>query len=53
VQSGTSAEKELRAVMAQLRTAALHGDSETTASLMIDEYLQTDISGHVQDEEEW
>src|SRR5262252_881832 len=52
-QSGTSAEAELRAVMAQIKTAALQGDSETTASLMTNEYLQTDISGHVQDKQEW
>jgi len=39
--------------MAQLKTAALQGDSETTANLMTEEYLQTDISGHVQDKQDW
>ncbi|WP_162601903.1 nuclear transport factor 2 family protein [Occallatibacter savannae] len=52
-QSGMSAEAELRAVMAQIKTAALQGDAETTASLMTNEYLQTDISGYVQNKEEW
>ena len=52
-QSGTSPESELRAVMDQLKAAALEGDSETTARLMTDEYLQTDISGHVQDKQQW
>jgi hypothetical protein len=39
--------------MAQIRTASLEGDSERVSSLMTDEYLQTDISGHVQDKQTW
>lgn len=33
-QSGTSPEEEVRAVMAQLNTAALQGNSEAASSLM-------------------
>jgi hypothetical protein len=39
--------------MAQIRTASLEGDSDKVSSLMADEYLQTDISGHVQDKQTW
>jgi hypothetical protein len=39
--------------MAQIRTASLDGDSEKVSSLMAGEYLQTDISGHVQDKQTW
>jgi hypothetical protein len=42
-----SAEAEIRSVMTQIRTASLDGDSDKVSSLMADEYLQTDISGHV------
>jgi len=45
--------QSLRAVMAELHKAALEGDSEKTASLMTDEYVQTDISGHFQEKTEW
>jgi len=47
-QAAESAEGEIRAIMAQARQASLEGDSNKIASLMADEYLQTDISGHVQ-----
>jgi uncharacterized protein (TIGR02246 family) len=48
-----SAESEIRSVMAQLLKASLEGDSDKVASLMTDEYIQTDISGHVQDKATW
>lgn len=48
-----SSEAQLRAVMAELHAAALEGDTEKTASLIADEYLQTDISGHVQNKTAW
>jgi hypothetical protein len=48
-----SAESELRAAMAERLQASLEGNSEKTASLMADEYIQTDISGHVQDKATW
>jgi len=48
-----SAEAQLRATMTELHKAALEGDSEKTASLMTDEYVQTDISGHFQEKTEW
>jgi homoserine O-acetyltransferase len=46
-------EAELRAVMAELHKASLEGDTERTVSLMTDEYVQTDISGHFQEKAEW
>jgi hypothetical protein len=49
----SSPEVELRSVMAELHKAALEGDTEKTASLMTDEYVQTDISGHFQEKTEW
>lgn len=48
-----SAQAEIRSVMAQGRKASLEGDSEKIAALMTDDYLQTDISGHVQDKATW
>src|SRR6476469_108798 len=39
--------------MADRLKASLEGDSNTTGSLMADEYIQTDISGHVQDKTTW
>lgn len=47
------AEAELRATMAELHKATLEGDTEKTTSLMADEYVQTDISGHFQEKTEW
>ena len=52
-QVADSAESEIRSIMAQARQASLEGDSKKIASLMADEYLQTDISGHVQDKSTW
>ena len=49
----SSAEAELRAAMAERRKASLEGGSEKIASSMADEYLQTDISGYVQDKTTW
>lgn len=52
-QAEASAEGEIRAIMEQARQASLDGDSKIIASLIADEYLQTDISGHVQDKSTW
>lgn len=52
-QASGSAEAEIQSVMAQIRKASLEGDSDKVSSLMADEYLQTDISGHVQDKQTW
>ena len=48
-----SAEAEIRAAMAGRLKASLEGDSDRVAGLLADEYLQTDISGHVQDKSSW
>ena len=48
-----SAEAEIRAAIAERLKASLEGDSDKVASLLADEYLQTDISGHVQDKATW
>lgn len=53
LQAQSSAEQQVRAVMEQLKQASLAGDSEKAASLMADDYIQTDISGHVQDKATW
>jgi uncharacterized protein (TIGR02246 family) len=52
-QVADSSETEIRSLMAQARKASLEGDSDKIASLMAEEYLQTDISGHVQDKATW
>ena len=52
-QVADSAESEIRSVMTQIRTASLEGDADRVAGLMTDEYVQTDISGHVQDKRTW
>jgi ketosteroid isomerase-like protein len=49
----SSSEAELRAAMEERRQASLAGDSEKVASSMADEYVQTDISGYVQDKSTW
>ena len=49
----SSAEAELRAAMDERRKASLEGDTERIASSLADEYLQTDISGYVQDKTAW
>jgi len=46
-------EAELRAAMAERLKASLQGDSTKAAALMTDDYIQTDISGHVQDKATW
>src|SRR4029077_13629663 len=48
-----AAETEIRAVMAQRLKASMEGDSDKVTNLLADEYLQTDISGHVQDKSTW
>jgi ketosteroid isomerase-like protein len=48
-----SAEGELRAAMAERLKASIEGDTEKIASSMTDDYLQTDISGYVQDKATW
>jgi uncharacterized protein (TIGR02246 family) len=53
LQAPDSSETEIRSVMAQVLKASLEGDSNTVARLMADEYLQTDIFGHVQDKSTW
>jgi len=50
---GSSSEAELWAAMDERRKASLEGNSERIASSMADEYLQTDISGYVQDKTAW
>ena len=46
-------EDELRAVMAERVKASLSGDTEAVSKFMADDYLQTDIFGHVQDKATW
>jgi ketosteroid isomerase-like protein len=46
-------EAELRSAMAERLKASLQGDSKKTAALMTEDYIQTDISGHVQDKSTW
>ena len=52
-QASDSAETEIQSVMAEARKASLEGDSARIAALMTDDYVQTDISGHVQDKATW
>jgi ketosteroid isomerase-like protein len=49
----SSSEAELRAVMAERHKASLEGDTEKIAASITDDYLQTDISGFVQDKITW
>jgi uncharacterized protein (TIGR02246 family) len=49
----SSAQAELRDAMAELRKASLAGDTERVASLIADDYLQTNVSGQVQDKSAW
>lgn len=51
--SAVGAEAEIREEMEQRRQASLAGDTEKIAASMIEEYLQTDISGYVQDKKTW
>ena len=48
-----SAEADLRATIAKLRTASVEGDTQKIVAAMTDDYLQTDISGVVQNKETW
>jgi ketosteroid isomerase-like protein len=48
-----SAEADLRATIAELRTANVEGDTQKVVSSMTDDYLQTDISGLVQNKDTW
>jgi ketosteroid isomerase-like protein len=52
-QATGSAEAELRAAMAERHKASLEGDSEKIVASMTDDYLQTDISGFVQNKDTW
>jgi hypothetical protein len=49
----TSDDASLRTAMDERRKASLEGDTEKIAASMADEYLQTDISGYVQDKTTW
>lgn len=46
-------EDGLRAAMAERRKAMLAGDEEIVERLTADDYVQTDISGYVQDKSAW
>jgi ketosteroid isomerase-like protein len=48
-----SAEADLRATIAELRTASVEGDTQKIVASMTDDYLQTDISGVVQNKDTW
>ena len=48
-----SAEADLRATIAELRTASMEGDTQKVVASMTDDYLQTDISGLVQNKDTW
>jgi ketosteroid isomerase-like protein len=48
-----SAEADLRATIAELRTASVEGDTQKVVASMTDDYLQTDISGLVQNKDTW
>jgi uncharacterized protein (TIGR02246 family) len=52
-QQTDSTEAAVRAVMADSLKASLTGDADKIASLMTDDYVQTDISGHVQNKSTW
>jgi hypothetical protein len=48
-----TSEAELRAAMAERHKASLVGDTEKIAASTTDDYLQTDISGFVQNKDTW
>jgi hypothetical protein len=52
-QANSSAEAELRVSMAERHKASLEGDTEKIAASITDDYLQTDISGFVQNKDTW
>lgn len=49
----SAAQVQVRAVMAELGKANVEGDTEKAERLLAAEYVQTDISGHVQGKSEW
>lgn len=49
----SSIEPELRAAMTARTKAHIDGDTEKVESLMLDDYIQTDVSGRVQNKSEW
>lgn len=53
IRAQNTAETELRTLMAERRKASMEGNTEKIASSMTDDYLQTDISGYVQDKPTW
>ena len=48
-----SAERDLRLAIADRHKAMLAGDTDSVERLTADEYVQTDIFGHVQDKSVW
>jgi len=46
-------DRDLGSAMAERHKAMLSGDAETVERLTADEYVQTDISGYVQDKSAW
>jgi ketosteroid isomerase-like protein len=49
----SSAEADILAVMTERSKASIEGDVEKIASSMTDDYIQTDISGYVQNKSTW
>jgi hypothetical protein len=49
----SSGEAELRKSMAERMKANIEGDTETIERLMTNDYVQTDVLGHVQNKSEW
>jgi len=49
----SSSEAALRTVMDERRKASLEGNTDKIANSLADEYLQTDITGYVQDKTAW
>jgi len=50
---GSSVDRDLRNAMAERHKAMLAGDTDVVERLTADEYVQTDISGYVQDKSAW
>jgi ketosteroid isomerase-like protein len=49
----SSAKAEVLAALAERDKAFVAGDETKVAQLMSEDYLQTDVSGHVQDKQAW
>jgi ketosteroid isomerase-like protein len=49
----SSSQADLRKSMAERTKANIEGDTETIERLMADDYVQTDVLGHVQNKSEW